>query len=239
MLNLFTGLIRKAIKAGRKEYNTSIYANSDYFSVQHGTINTYTLTSPTSCSWQGNYRACDWSRWMMHWLATAGGQRVVNEYCTRVHQEPRKVVAALLNRSGESYKGDRSQLKSIVDAFLSWYHAQNNKYAISIDLSGNDTIVFDLSNQIGDVASISINKNRVPAEALEHLNQLIKMLDNQYIHAVHLPKEGNSRYYPLEEIVSVLSRSFYDKNTTVTMDHQQGLIFVGDLVTLIVGPKDI
>ena len=237
MLKVFAGLIKKVIKAGRKVYNCSVYANSDYFTVRHGTINTYTLTSPTEVSWQGNYRACDWSRWIMHWLTTAGGMRVVNDYCTRNNQEPRKVVAALLNRSGAAYKGDRSQLKFIIDAFLSWYRSQNNKYAISIDWSDKNMISFTLTNQLGDEATMSISQSRVPKTALKCLSELIGFLHNQYIHDVHFQKEDNVRYRPLEEIVSVLSQSFYDENLSVTKDDQQGLVFVGDSLTFVVEPK--
>ena len=33
MIELFTNLIKKAVNAGKREYDYSLYANSDYFTV--------------------------------------------------------------------------------------------------------------------------------------------------------------------------------------------------------------
>lgn len=118
MIELFTNLIKKAVSAGKREYDYSLYANSDYFTVQHGTVNSYTLISPTRGSSQGNYRACDWSRWMMHWLATSGGMQVVNDYCTRTNQDPSKVVPYILNRMGAVYKDEANKYRQITNVFL-------------------------------------------------------------------------------------------------------------------------
>lgn len=236
MIELFTNLIKKAVSAGKRECDYSLYANSDYFTVQHGTINSYTLISPTRGSSQGNYRACDWSRWMMHWLATSGGMQVVNDYCTRTNQDPLKVVPYILNRMGAVYKDETNKYRQITNVFLGWHLAQFNKYAISIDTSDENVVTFKLTNLIGDTVVTTINKVRVPPNAMLNLNKLIAYLDGYKIHDVTFPKWEKYCYHSLEEIISVLSKAFYDENTQVIKDHQQDLIFINDTLTLAVEP---
>lgn len=239
MIELLTNLIKKAVSAGKREYDYSLYANSDYFTVQHGTVNSYTLISPTRGSHQGNYRACDWSRWMMHWLATSGGMQVVNDYCTRTNQDPSKVVPYILNRMGAVYKDEANKHRQITNVFLGWHLAQFNKYAISIDTSDENVVTFKLSNLIGDTVVTTVNKTKVPPNAMLNLNKLIAYLDGYKIHDVTFPKWEKYCYHPLEEIISVLSKAFYDENTRVIKDHQQELISIGDVLTLVVEPDRV
>lgn len=239
MIELFTNLIKKAVNSGKREYDYSLYANSDYFTVQHGTVNSYTLISPTRGSHQGNYRACDWSRWLMHWLATAGGMQVVNDYCTRTNQDPRKVAPAILNRSGAIYMDSDNKYRGVTNVFLGWHLAQFNKYAISIDTSDENVISFKLTNLIGDTVTTTVNKVKVPPEAMSNLNKLIAYLDGYKIHDIGFPKSPKFGYHSLEEIVSMLSKSFYSADTQVIKDNQQELIFIGDKLTLIVEPNKV
>lgn len=233
MIELFTNLIKKAVSAGKKESDYSLYANSDYFTVQHGTINSYTLVSPTRGSRQGNYRACDWSRWMMHWLATSGGMQVVNDYCTRTNQDPSNVVPYLLNRLGPAYQDELNKYRQITSVFLGWRLAQYNKYAISIDKSDENVVTFKLSNLVGDTVVTTINKARVPDNAMAALDVLIDFLDGYKIHDISFPKSHYCQYHSLEEIVSVLSKSFYSEDVRVHKDHQQELVFINDTLILV------
>ena len=82
----------------------------------------------------------------------------------------------------------------------------------------------------------TINKVRVPPNAMLNLNKLIAYLDGYKIHDVTFPKWEKYCYHSLEEIISVLSKAFYDENTQVIKDHQQDLIFINDTLTLAVEP---
>ena len=232
MIELFTNLIKKAVSSGKKEFDYSLYANSDYFTVPCCTVNSYTLISPTRGSHQGNYRACDWSRWMMHWLAGSGGMQVVNDYCTRTNQDPCKVVSYILNRIGGVYKEESNKHRHITSAFLSWRISKCNKYAISIDKSDENVVTFKLSNLVGDTAVMTINKVRVPANAMAALDVLIDYLDGCKIHDISFSKCRDCQYHSLEEIVSVLSESFYNGDIRVHKDHRQELVFIGDTLVL-------
>lgn len=232
MIELFTNLIKKAVNAGKREYDYSLYANSDYFTVQHGTVNSYTLISPTRGSHQGNYRACDWSRWMMHWLATSGGMQVVNDHCTRTNQDPSKVVPYLLNRLGSAYRDEPNKYRQITSVFLGWRLSQYNKYAISIDKSDENVVTFKLSNLIGDTVVTTINKVRVPDNAMAAIDVLISCLDGCKIHDISFSKWHDCQYHSLEEIVSVLSKSFYSEDVRVHKDLQQELVFIDDTLIL-------
>lgn len=232
MIELFTNLIKKAVSAGKRESDYSLYANSDYFTVQHGTVNSYMLISPTRGSRQGNYRACDWSRWLMHWLATSGGMQVVNDYCTRTNQDLSKVVPYLLNRLGSAYRDEPNKYRQITSVFLGWRISQYNKYAISIDKSDENVVTFKLTNLIGDTVVTTINKARVPTNAMAALDVLIDYLDGYKIHDISFSKWRDCQYHSLEEIVSVLSRSFYSEDVRVHKDLQQELIFIDDTLIL-------
>lgn len=233
MIELFTNLIKKVVSTGKKESDYSLYANSDYFTVQHGTVNSYTLISPTRGSHQGNYRACDWSRWLMHWLATSGGMQVVNDYCTRTNQDPSNVVPYILNRLGPAYRDEPNKYRQITSVFLGWRSAQYNKYAISIDKSDENIVTFKLTNLIGDAVVTTINKARVPTNAMLALDVLIDYLDGYKIHDISFSKWYDCQYHSLEEIISVLSKSFYSEDVRVHKDLQQELVFIDDALTLV------
>ena len=159
--------------------------------------------------------------------------QVVNDYCTRTNQDPSNVVPYLLNRLGPAYQDELNKYRQITSVFLGWRLAQYNKYAISIDKSDENVVTFKLSNLVGDTVVTTINKARVPDNAMAALDVLIDFLDGYKIHDISFPKSHDCQYHSLEEIVSVLSKSFYSEDVRVHKDHQQELVFINDTLILV------
>ena len=65
------------------------------------------------------------------------------------------------------------------------------------------------------------------------LDVLIDFLDGYKIHDISFPKSHDCQYHSLEEIVSVLSKSFYSEDVRVHKDHQQELVFINDTLILV------
>lgn len=158
--------------------------------------------------------------------------QVVNDYCTRTNQDPCKVVSYILNRIGGVYKEESNKHRHITSAFLSWRISKCNKYAVLIDKSDENVVTFKLSNLVGDTAVMTINKVRVPANAMAAIDVLIDYLNGCKIHDISFSKCRDCQYHSLEEIVSVLSESFYNEDIRVHKDHQQELVFIGDILVL-------
>lgn len=236
ILESISRLFRKSepteVKVEEPVSDAVFIVKDDYTKMKAGEYCEYTVSSLTGGSHQGNYRACDWSRWLMHWLATSGGMQVVNDYCTRTNQDPSKVVPYLLNRLGSAYRDEPNKYRQITSVFLGWRLSQYNKYTISIDKSDENVVTFKLSNLIWDTVVTTINKVRVPANAMAALDVLIGCLDGCKIHDISFSKWHDCQYHSLEEIVSVLSKSFYSEDVRVHKDLQQELVFIGDTLIL-------
>lgn len=65
------------------------------------------------------------------------------------------------------------------------------------------------------------------------LDVLIDYLDGYKIHDISFSKWRDCRYHSLEEIISVLSKSFYSEDVRVHKDLQQELVFIDDTLTLV------
>ena len=78
----------------------------------------------------------------------------------------------------------------------------------------------------------TINKVRVPDNAMATIDVLISCFDGCKIHDISFSKWHDCQYHSLEEIVSVLSKSFYSEDVRVYKDLQQELVFIDDTLIL-------